>query len=262
MILLLKILMTPLIIAVATLIARRWGENIGGLIIGLPLTSGPVSIFFAIEQGHGFAANAAKGALLGLIPTAVFCTGYVLSARRQPWYVSAFLSISAYLVTVWGISMLTPGLSNIAVIIPLVLCAALWVVGKQQTTSRHIPSPWWELPMRILVATTLLLVITTAVGQLGPKWSGLLSPFPIFTFVMVTFSHSQGGAGAAWRLINGVLTGLFSYTAFFLVVAMLIDRGSLWIVYPLAALTALSINGLSLALLLWKNRAARQRALL
>ncbi|MEX5931749.1 hypothetical protein AB6H26_19805 [Providencia hangzhouensis] len=38
-----KVVITPLLLLTASLAARRWGESIGGLIVGLPLTSGPIS---------------------------------------------------------------------------------------------------------------------------------------------------------------------------------------------------------------------------
>ncbi|EPO5264916.1 hypothetical protein [Providencia rettgeri] len=47
-----KIVITPLLLLTASLAARRWGESIGGLIVGLPLTSGPISFFFALEYGQ------------------------------------------------------------------------------------------------------------------------------------------------------------------------------------------------------------------
>lgn len=252
--LLLKLFMTPLIIAAATLVARRWGENIGGVIVGLPLTSGPVSIFFALEQGHPFAASAAKGAMLGLIPVAMFCIGYVISSKRSSWYVSAITGISLYLITVWGMAMINPSLGWVAILVPMILSAALLMIGKAHTADHPVSSPWWDLPVRILIATSLVLIITTGAGTFGPTWSGLLSPFPIFTFVMATFSHSQSGPGAAGRLICGVLTGLFSYTAFFLVVALLVERSMLPVTYALATFTALAINAAMLALVIRKNR--------
>ena len=97
----------------------------------------------------------------------------------------------------------------------------------------------------MIIATGLIVTITTSASTLGSKWSGLLSPFPIFTFVMATFSHYQGGAAAASRLIRGVLVGLFSYTTFFLVVALLVDKTSFLIVYPLATVAALGVDGIS-----------------
>ncbi len=252
--LLFKLIMTPLIIASATLIARRWGERIGGLIVGLPLTSGPVSIFFALEQGPKFAASAAQGAMLGLIAVSAFCISYIQSAKRFPWSLSAVISTAFYLAAILAVSFVTPGLGATAMLIPVVLFAALLVVGRQSLADRPVPSPWWDLPLRMAIATTLLVLITTGAGYLGPKWSGLLSPFPIFTFVMATFSHSQGGPAAAGRLIRGVLTGLFSYTAFFLVVGLLIQRASLPVVYGMATLVALGINAMFLVALIWRGR--------
>src|SRR5437016_7099204 len=59
--LLAKVVLTPLFIAAVTLAGRRWGPAVGGWLAGLPLTSGPVSVFLALEQGPGFAVRAAVG---------------------------------------------------------------------------------------------------------------------------------------------------------------------------------------------------------
>jgi hypothetical protein len=257
--LILKLIMTPLIIATATLVARRWGERIGGLMIGLPLTSGPVSIFFAVEQGRGFAANAAKGSILGLIPVAVFCTTYTWASKRLPWYFSSAFGIAFYILTVWLVSFAVPGLGFEVILVPSILWIALFILGKTDSMEPQITSPWWDLPIRMVISTTLLILITTGAGILGPKWGGLLSPFPIFTFVMATFSHSQGGPGAAWRLMRGVLLGLFSYTAFFVVVALLVQQTDLFIVYALATLAALVVNGIFLAWMVGKGHSELQR---
>ena len=256
-ILIFKLILTPLIIAAATLAARRWGENIGGLLIGLPLTSGPVSVFFALEQGPAFAAQAAQGAMLGLVAVAVFGLGYTHSSRRLPWYLSAVVSIGLYLLAIWSISFITPGLVGSVVLVPVVLGVSLFALGKPQAGGRSVPLPWWDLPLRMVIATGLLLSITGLAGQLGPKWSGLLSPFPVFTFVMAVFSHRQGGPEATWRLVRGVLSGVFSYLAFFLVVGLLIDKANLWLVYLLATLTALGVNGISLLVMLNSNKGDR-----
>ena len=51
---------------------RRWGPAVGGWLAGLPLTSGPVSLILALEQGPEFTARAALGTLFGLISLAAF----------------------------------------------------------------------------------------------------------------------------------------------------------------------------------------------
>ena len=75
-ILLLKLLLTPTLLGLVSLAGRRWGPAVSGWIIGLPLTSGPVSLFLAIDHGTAFASRAAEGSLLGLISLAAFCLTY------------------------------------------------------------------------------------------------------------------------------------------------------------------------------------------
>lgn len=42
-----KLVVTPLLIGGVTLAGRRWGEHMGGWLVALPLTSGPVASFLA-----------------------------------------------------------------------------------------------------------------------------------------------------------------------------------------------------------------------
>ncbi len=46
--LLLKLTLAPLLVAAATLVARKWGPRVGGLLLGLPLTTGPIFLFLAL----------------------------------------------------------------------------------------------------------------------------------------------------------------------------------------------------------------------
>src|SRR5438270_4777170 len=79
--LLLKLVLTPALIGGASLAARRWGHAVSGWVVGLPLTSGPIAFFLALERGTSFAAAAALGSLAGAIAEAAFCVAYALGAR-------------------------------------------------------------------------------------------------------------------------------------------------------------------------------------
>src|SRR5437667_2007144 len=81
----LKLVLTPALIAIATLAGRRFGPSIGGWLVGLPFTSGPVSLFLALEQGTSFAATAAAGSIGGVSAAAVFAVAYATTARRFRW---------------------------------------------------------------------------------------------------------------------------------------------------------------------------------
>ena len=84
---LIKLIAAPLLLALATLAARRWGTVLGGILIGLPLISGPISVFLAIENGAGFAVETARGALAGTVALAVFTCVYaaVRCGRHRPF---------------------------------------------------------------------------------------------------------------------------------------------------------------------------------
>lgn len=253
----LKLILTPLIVAFATQAARRWGDSIGGWVIGLPLTSGPVSVFFALEQGKDFAAHAAQGAILGVVAVSVFCTAFFLGARGHRWWQGALIAVACYLPAVWLISQLQLPLGWTEVLTLVALCAALLLMGKPGIVEGAVIQPAWDLPLRILTATVILVAITALAGTLGPLWSGLLSPFPIFTFVLAIFANAQSGAASAQRVVRGVTTGLFGYTAFFLVVGLLVTRLNLVAVYSLAILVALSVNASSLVIMLLRRRSTR-----
>ena len=67
-----KLIVTPLVVLLASLAARRWGDAVAGWLVGLPLTSAPVSVFLAIEQGPSFAAQAADGSMAGVLSQAAY----------------------------------------------------------------------------------------------------------------------------------------------------------------------------------------------
>lgn len=85
-ILLFKIIAAPLLICAATLVSRRWGHGVGGWLTGLPMTSGPVSVFFALDHGSHFARHAAEGTIGGvavsLVVNGISLKALVLGAPR------------------------------------------------------------------------------------------------------------------------------------------------------------------------------------
>src|SRR5438067_11980820 len=87
-----KLLLTPALIGIVSLLGRRWGPAVSGWFIGLPLTSAPIALSFALDHGTAFAAHAAQGTLLGLISVACFCLAYCCALFRSAWL--GFLLVS------------------------------------------------------------------------------------------------------------------------------------------------------------------------
>jgi hypothetical protein len=243
---LLKILLTPALVAAATLLARRWGPGVGGTLAGLPLTSTPVSIFLALEQGPEFAATAACGTLLGLLSQAALCLAYSWSARRAAWWTSTAVGVSAFLVTTLLLERVSPSLPIAFALVCGCLILTAGVMPVSALAFGLIRPPGWDLAMRMLVATTIVVGLTTIAATVGPRWTGLLSPFPVFALVLGAFTHRTQGAGAVAHLLRGVVLGSLAHaTMFVLVASWLLPYGLVW-TYGWASLSAVVVNGLVL----------------
>ncbi len=220
-ILVLKLVLTPLLIGGATLVARRWGPGVGGWIVALPLTSGPVLVFLALDHGPAFASAAALGSLSGLAAIAAFCAAYAFVARGSG-PAACFAVASAVFVAAGA--LLQPVIDRPTwVLLAIVLVAvslAIRFVPSSGTDHPPMSHPWWDIPARMVVATTLVLGITAVAPYLGPHWSGLLATFPVYLSVLAVFTHRQTGPGAADDVLRGLLVGLYGTAAFFVVVAV------------------------------------------
>ena len=251
---LLKLILTPTLIASATLIARRWGPVVAGWIIGLPLTSGPVSLFLALESGPEFAAKAMLSTLLGLLANMLCCLVYACMASRFTWPLSTLVALcvnvigivvaSGFVLPLWG---------GVALDCAFIFFA-LAVIKKTDAKPVAVKAPQWDLPLRMVVATGIVLLVTALAQSLGPGWSGILSTLPVFTTIMLVFSHKAGCGEIARQFVRGIIIGSFSFIAFCVVVNLTLPILSIPVVYILASLTSVVVNGTVMALFVHPKR--------
>jgi hypothetical protein len=245
---LLKLLLAPLLILLATLAGRRWGPALGGWLAGLPMTSGPASLILALEQGPEFAARSALGTLFGLISLAAFSFAYGWAARRTagwPGCLGAALGTFAVATLVLQSATLPFGLAFVLV------CAILAGVGAAMTgtagappTRRLLPG---DLAIRMALAAFLVLTLTSVAAALGPALAGALSPIPVFGALLAVFAHRDQGGAAAAQLLRGMVLGSFGFATFLLVVGSMLDRFTIPQTYGLALASALGVHGLTLS---------------
>ncbi len=237
-----KLILAPLLIALATLIGRRWGHGVSGWIAALPLTSAPVSFIFAIQYGTPFAAQAAIGTLAGIISVSAFCFVYCRLARWHHWLVCIVFAVIAFFSMTALLNSFALTLVPIYAIVLLVLSLTLRFIPKPKTDLEKIPAPKWDLYARMLTAAIFILLITYAAEGLGPQLSGLVTPFPIFATILAVFAHEQRGASAAILALRGILTGLFAFATFFLVIGATLANLPIAVTYLLAAIVAIGVN--------------------
>jgi hypothetical protein len=244
-----KLLLTPLFIGLIGLADRRWGAKVGGWLVGLPLTSAPVTFFIALELGTTFASQMAMGILMGLISQAVFCVTYAWLSFRVNWLLSWLLGWGAFGASTFAFEHISVPLPLVflGIISSLVLVLFLWPHSSGQGVSSQAPA--WALLGRMGMATSFVLLLTSTASLLGPHLSGLLSPLPIFATVFAVFAHKLQGGRPARQILHGVVVSSFACAVFFLLVAQWIEQWSIVATFSAATFFALLTQGSMLWLL-------------
>ncbi len=261
--LLFKLMLTPLLIGLASLVGRRWGPAVGGWLVGLPLTSGPVSLFLALDHGPRFAAAAASGSLIGAAAEAGFCLAYAAAGDHR-WPLALTAGTAGFILAsiVLQPALALPTLGVLAVAIATLLVALRLQPAPSSDRARIVPPPW-DLPARMLIGAALVVGLTTVAPALGPQLSGLAAAFPVFATVLTVFAHVHQGRAGALQVLRGLIVGLFAFTAFFAVIGTAIVPFGIGTAFALAIASALVVQAISLHLMrrLGRGKAATDLSL-
>ena len=240
-------MVTPVLIGGASLAGRRFGHQVGGWLVALPLTSGPVAFFLATDEGASFAASAAVGMLAATLSQVAFALAYGWSSRRGA--LSAFLcGFVAFAAATVVLSFLHWRATGTFVLVLGSLAVGYAVTrrrGASEALSEPTELPRWDIPARMVAATMVVVVITTLAPVLGSHLAGLLSPFPVFATVLAVFTHHRHGASAATSTLDGLVLGLLAPAVFFLVLSVTLPAVGL-LGFGFATAAAFAAHALSL----------------
>ena len=253
-----KIAAAPLLIALVSFAGRKWGPAVAGWLLGLPLISGPVLFFLTLEQGRQFASRAAYGSLLGLVAWGTFTIVYAYLCNRLSWMVSTPIGWLAYFAVSALLLPLTMKIGWTALLVCAILAIYLLIFPKAPPVEPHGMGRY-DLWLRMVTATLMVLFITTVARLLGATASGLLTTFPTYTTILAVFSHRQSAA-AAVHMLKGVLAGLYTSAAFFVSLSLALPRMHIAWCFALALACALPVQGASLVYLKKTRKKAEEVA--
>jgi hypothetical protein len=242
----LKLVLVPGLVAAVTLGARRWGPRVGGWLTALPVVAGPALLFLAVEQGDAFAGAAAGATLVALIGVGAFGVVYGWMARVASWpacllsgWVAFGLATGALSAVPWSLPV-----ALVAVLVAFAVSSRLLPAAAGPPTAS--PPPAWDLPLRMTGALALVLTVTLLAERLGPRLSGALTPFPVALAVVLAFTHAQQGSPAVIALLRGFLPSMCSFALFCFVLAVAMVPLGFAIAFPVALAVQLLLHGATL----------------
>lgn len=258
-ILALELTLAPCLILLSSLAQQRWGQRVSGLIVGLPLTSLPLLFLLSLAHGAHFAAAAATSSLEASCAQALLIWVYAAVARRGGVLAGLASSGAAFAagVAILDHSPRWPALLGLGVGVASYVVVLIWWPSVRGSARRATPRPLGEtaqagglrlryrLVIRMAIAAMFAAVLTGASGILGSHLSGLVSAFPVITFVMGGLTHKEEGSQPAVEFLYGVTKGSFAVVTSLFALAVLLPSGNLPVAFSLATLTAVATQAVA-----------------
>lgn len=191
-------------------LGRLAGPRRSGLALGLPSTTAIALVSCGWDRGFGDASAMAEACLLALVAAAtvplVFARGL---ARGRPlfWTLAAALSAYPLVAGLMGNLAMNGGVGCVG-LATLGVLAACALAGRiplaTAAPGRFGPSAGRSLVLRTVVPAASLLMVLALQDAAGPRWAGLLSPFPALTLAVLVTTHLESGPGEASRLARSL----------------------------------------------------------
>ena len=226
---LLRLTLAPIFIGIVSWISRVSGPRVAGVLMGLPINTGIVLYLLALGPGSGFASTAAASSLLAVVAISTFSLAFAGLLAKLAWWQALAVASASYLVEAGVLSQVdVPVWMGF-----LSACTMALLVWKSLPHSRDRGLPTknsrFEVPIRMGTALALVFSITTAATAVGPRWSGLLSAFPVYTTTILAFECATFGPPNGLSVVRGLQLGMLSYSSFLLIVGLfLVPLGILW----------------------------------
>lgn len=216
----LRLILPPLVVVIASLGQRHLGDRFGGLLVGLPLTSGTFMGLLLLSHGPDSVADAAVGVLAGQVAVVVMVAAYAHLSR------AGVTAAVAGCIVCWAVAVMA-----VRSVEGPILCSALfagvalvalrsWPTSDEPEVDSRRSAGAGEFATRVVLASALVVTLASGVHVLGPQLAGLLSAAPLVALVLTPATHRERGGAAVAVLLHGVARGSVGAATFALVLSL------------------------------------------
>ncbi len=230
-----KMILTAAVVVGASVVAERSGPLLGGVIISLPISSGPGTFFLALQESDRFIADSVLYTLAMSAAIAVFLIVYPRLAVRYGATVSVGGAILVWAAVGFLVQFLPLQLWSALALTLAAFTAAIWCPRPAglRPPPRRVGISKTELVGRALITGAIIATVVTISTLIGPRATGILMAFPTaFTAIAFIMHRRHGGSAAAATLLASTF-GMMSFVAYLVTLYLLI--------MPLGAMPALGV---------------------
>src|SRR5260370_20426422 len=200
----LRMAVTAAFVVSASVTTERSGPVIGALVATLPISAGPSYVFLAVDQDAAFIAEGALASLPINAVTIFLALTYVVLAQRRSAVVSCLSAVAVWIALAMLARSVHWSLAGGLIVNAVAFAICLPLLRR----FRHAKMPlitrrWYDIPLRASLVATLVAIVVTLSGWLGPGVSGTIALFPVvFTSMMLILHPRIGGPATAAGLAN------------------------------------------------------------
>lgn len=254
--LLLKIACAIVVVVSASRAAERLGPFFGSLVATLPVSTGPIYVFLAIDHGPRFISDSARMGVAGVPATVAFVAAHALVAQRCGTFLSWLAATAAWWTCAALLQLRQWSFVEACALFAVVFAGAIVALRRFVLAAAPPPVPRvrFDLALRSLLVACVVVATSLASTLAGPTATGVLATYPVvFTSLVLILQPRWGGAFVASLLVNS-LKGLVGFGAALGVLHLVAARaGSGW-----ALLAGLAVAiGWNCTLLYARRRSAR-----
>lgn len=241
----LKLTIVPLFLLAVSLAGKYYGPGIAGWLAGLPIVAGPILYFVAVDNGAHFASISASSSAAAVFASVSFSLVYARTSMRYRWSISLVSGLAVWLCAAAALSALpsSPLTGGVVALITLLGAPRLFPVSESAPISNHIT--YGELVLRMAAGALLTLTVTLTAKTFGATWSGLLAVFPVLGIVLAVFSQRRHGASYSAVLLRSMVTGLYSFALFCVVLSLSLDAMPIPAAFVIATIGSLVVQAIS-----------------
>ena len=208
-----KIAAAVIIVVTAARAAERSGPFLGGMIASLPVSTGPVYVFLAIDHDAAFISDSARMSVAGVAATVAFVAAHAHAAQRFATPASLGLA-----TLVWFVVALLLQLRDWSFVEACVLFAGSFVLAIRGLRRFAVAGPALPIPrarfglaLRAALVASVVVATNAAGNALGPSATGVLATYPVILTSLVLILQPHCGGPFTASMLVGVLKGLVGF---------------------------------------------------
>jgi hypothetical protein len=208
-----KVVGAVTIVVAAARAAERAGPFLGAMIATLPVSTGPIYVFLALDYDAAFIAQAAMTSVASTAAIVAFIAGHAVAAQRFATAGSLAVATLAWLSVALLLQLHKWSFAEACLLVAASFVVAFRGLRRFAVATRPAAGPRarFDLPLRALLVAAVVVATTLASRASGASLTGVLATYPVvFTSLIVILQPRGGGAFASAVLVNG-LKGLLGF---------------------------------------------------